>query len=60
MGDSIEIKKVDVDDNMDLAMKYGVQVVPTLVIEKSGKIEHRLEGVTPADTLESLLKALID
>lgn len=60
MGDSIEIKKVDVDQNMDIATKYGIQVVPTLVIEKSGKIEHRLEGVTPAETLESLLKPLID
>ena len=59
MGDSIEIKKVDVDESMDLAMKYGIQVVPTLVIEKSGKIEHRLEGVTPAETLESLLKPLL-
>jgi len=60
MGDSIDIQKVDVDQNMDIATKYGIQVVPTLVIEKSGKIEHRLEGVTPAETLESLLKSLID
>ncbi|MBP2132803.1 thioredoxin 1 [Methanomicrobium sp. W14] len=59
MGDSVEIKKIDVDSNMQLAMKYGIQVVPTIIIEKDGKIEHRLEGVTPADTLQALLNPLL-
>ena len=60
MGDSVEIKKIDVDSNMEMAVKYGIQVVPTIIIEKDGKIEHRLEGVTPADTLQSLITPLID
>ncbi|WOF16064.1 thioredoxin [Methanoplanus sp. FWC-SCC4] len=60
MGDSIEIKKIDVDESMDAAVKYGIQVVPTLIIEKDGKVEHRLEGVTPADTLQSLILPLLD
>ncbi|MDD4126733.1 MAG: thioredoxin [Methanomicrobium sp.] len=60
MGDSVEIKKIDVDTNMDLATKYGIQVVPTIIIEKDGKIEQRLEGVTPADTLQSLILPLIN
>jgi len=60
MGDSVEIKKIDVDSNMEVAMKYGIQVVPTIIIEKDGKIEHRLEGVTPADTLQGLILPLID
>ncbi len=36
MGDAVEIKKIDVDDNHDLAQKYGIMVVPTLIIEKDG------------------------
>ena len=60
MGDSVEIKKIDVDSNMELAMKYGIQVVPTIIIEKDGKIEQRLEGVTPADTLQSLILPLLE
>ncbi|UUX92945.1 thioredoxin [Methanoplanus endosymbiosus] len=59
MGDSVEIKKIDVDQNMELAVKYGIQVVPTLVIEKDGKVEHRLEGVTPLETLKAFLEKLI-
>ncbi len=59
-GDAIEIKEIDVDQNMEMAMKYGIQVVPTLIIEKDGKMEKRLEGVTPASSLESMIRPLLD
>ncbi len=49
MGEKIEIRKLDVDQNMDLANKYGIRVVPTLLIEKDGKVMRTLEGVTSAD-----------
>jgi thioredoxin 1 len=60
MGDTIEIKKVDVDQNMELANKYGIRVVPTLIIEKDGKVVRTLEGVTGADALASMLKPLVE
>jgi len=59
MGDSFELKKIDVDQNMDLAQKYGIQVVPTLIIEKDGKVIQSLEGVTSAEALEGYLKPLL-
>ncbi|MDU9376873.1 Thioredoxin-like protein [Methanocorpusculaceae archaeon Sp1] len=59
MGDKVDVKKVDVDQYPDLANKYQISVVPTLVIEKDGKMVHRLEGVTDAARLESLLKPLL-
>jgi thioredoxin 1 len=59
MGDVIEIKEVDVDQHMDLAEKYRIRVVPTLIIEKDGKIVKSMEGVTDAATLENLLKPLV-
>jgi thioredoxin 1 len=60
MGDSVEIKKIDIDQHMDLAEKYGIRVVPTLVIEKDGKVVQSMEGVTDLSTLEKLLKPLVD
>ncbi|MDK2974661.1 MAG: thioredoxin 1 [Methanofollis sp.] len=60
LGDDVEIKKVDVDENMEAATKYGIRVVPTLIIEKDGIVMHKLEGVTRADTLEQILRPLID
>ncbi|HTY15982.1 MAG TPA: thioredoxin [Methanoregulaceae archaeon] len=60
MGDAIDLRKIDVDQHMDLAQKYGIQVVPTLIVEKDGKVIRTFEGVTSAETLESLLKTLVD
>jgi len=59
MGDAVEIRKIDVDEHMDLAEKYSIRVVPTLVIEKDGRIVQQMEGVTDAATLEKLLKPLV-
>lgn len=60
MGEKIEIRKIDVDQHMDLANKYGIRVVPTLIIEKDGKVVRTLEGVTSADSLESMLRPLVE
>ena len=59
MGDLVEFRKVDVDQNVDLAEKYGIQVVPTLIIEMDGKVVRTMEGVTDAATLEKLLQPLV-
>jgi thioredoxin 1 len=59
MGETVEIRKVDVDQEMELAGKYSIRVVPTLVIEKDGKIVRTLEGVTDAATLEKILTPLV-
>lgn len=57
--DQVEFKIVDVDQNRDLARKYAIQAVPTLVIEKDGQVLKRFTGVTSADVLSSeLQKAL--
>ena len=60
MGDAVEIKKVDIDQHMDLAEKYGIRVVPTLISEKDGKVMQSMEGVTDLSTLEKLLKPLVE
>ena len=39
------IAKIDVDQMPELAIKYGVEVVPTMVIFKDGKVMKTMEGV---------------
>jgi thioredoxin 1 len=57
--DQVEFKVIDVDQNRDLAKKYSIQAVPTLVIEKDDQVLKRFTGVTSADVLSSeLQKAL--
>ena len=60
MGDQVEVKKINVDDNMDLANKYRIYVVPTLIIEKDQKEVRRIEGLTDASSLEAAIKPLVE
>lgn len=39
-----DIYKIDIDEEMELAIKYGVEVVPTMIIFKDGNQVGRLEG----------------
>ncbi|MCM1987807.1 thioredoxin family protein [Methanococcoides seepicolus] len=59
LGDKVEFKMVDVDQNNALAGKYGISAVPTLIIEKDGEVVKRYTGVTSADVLRVELNALI-
>lgn len=56
MDGAVTIGKVDVDDNPELANRFGVSSIPTLVILKNGEVAEKRVGVTDAATLESLLK----
>lgn len=45
LGDNVRIIKIDVDQNMDLAQKYGIHGIPTLMIFKQGEAKYRQSGV---------------
>jgi len=55
-GDKVEFKKIDVDENDELAKKYAIHAVPTLIIEKDGKIFKKYIGVTSLNELEKAIK----
>jgi len=60
MGDQVEVRKINVDDHMEMANKYRIYVVPTLVIEKDEREIRRIEGLTDASSLEALIKPLVE
>ena len=43
--DSCEIVKVDVDEAMDIARKYGIMSVPTMILFKNGEEADRATGL---------------
>jgi thioredoxin 1 len=38
MADKLEIAKVNVDDNQEIAVRYGIMSIPTLILFKNGNI----------------------
>lgn len=56
IGDAASIIKIDVDKNPQVAARYQIRGVPTLIIFKGGAIKWRQSGVFPAGELERLLK----
>lgn len=50
--DKVEFRKINVDNDNELANKYFIRAVPTLIIEKDGKIFKKYVGVTSLKELE--------
>ena len=55
VDDSTKIFKVDVDENVALAGRYGIRSIPTLLIFKDGKLADTLVGVTRKEALKGAL-----
>ena len=49
------VGKLDVDQEMELAQKYQVMSIPTLIVFKNGEEAARLVGLTPKEKLKELL-----
>ena len=54
--DDILVGKVNVDSEPELAEKFGVFSIPTLVILKDGEVAHQSAGVRPKAQILALLE----
>lgn len=53
--DEVQVCKVNVDDEVDLALKYKVMSIPTFIVFKDGQEAGKLIGAQSQKTLEELL-----
>lgn len=53
------ICKVNTDDEKDLAAKYGIRSIPTILFMKNGEVIDQVIGAATKDVLESKLNALL-
>lgn len=51
------IGKLNVDENGDIAMNYGVRSIPTLLVFKGGQVVDKIVGAVPKSNLTSKLEA---
>ena len=52
----ISVCKVNVDDQPELAMAFGIESIPTLVVIKGGKAVNKSLGVIPKEKIAELVK----
>ncbi len=58
IGDTAKSTKVDVMEQRDLGMKFGITAVPTLIFMKDGEIKKTQKGMMGKDAIINELKAL--
>jgi thioredoxin 1 len=56
-GDKIGVAKLNTDENQELAMRYSIFSIPTLILFKDGREATRLVGYMPQPVIEERLRA---
>jgi len=52
---SLKVTKMDVDNNPDTAMKFGIRSIPTMLVFKGGEVVDQIIGAVPKSMIESKL-----
>lgn len=55
----VVIGKVNVDDNPEVSMKYGIRSIPTVLILKDGQVVDKQVGVTSKKVLTDKIEAYL-
>lgn len=58
-ADRAIIGKVDIEESEDLAMKFGVRNIPTVLYIKNGEVVDKQVGAAPRPVLEGKLTAIL-
>lgn len=52
----VKVGKVNVDEQPNLASKYGIASIPTVIVFKNGKPEKTLVGLRSKNEIENMIK----
>ena len=58
-ADKLSVAKVNTDENQQLAMRYSIFSIPTLIVFKDGREASRLVGYMPQEAMEERLREYI-
>ena len=50
------VGKLNVDENEEIAMRYGVMTIPTLIVFKNGEVVKKTVGLQPREEVEQMLR----
>ena len=55
----VKFGKLDVDQHGEVAGRFGINSIPTLLFFNNGNVVDRVIGAVPAATIESMLKKIL-
>ena len=55
----VKFYKLNVDNTRDIAVRYGIMSIPTLLIFKEGKVVDQIIGAVPAEMIKEKLDAIL-
>ena len=58
-ADKLSVAKVNTDENQQLAMRYSIFSIPTLIVFKDGREAARVVGFMPQEAMEERLRDYI-
>jgi thioredoxin 1 len=56
----LKVLKVDVDQEQNLAIRYGIMSIPTLLLFKGGKVVDQIVGALPRHVIEERVRRHLD
>ncbi len=56
LGEAVKVGKVNSDENIELAEKYSIMSIPTIMIFKNGNLDKTFVGVTDKSTIIEAVK----
>ncbi len=57
VSDKVKIVKVDVDEDENLARKFGIMSIPTLILFENGKLYKKHVGIWQKEDLQELIES---
>lgn len=55
----VKVGKLNVDQNQNTAMQYGVRSIPTLLIMKNGEVVSQIVGAVPKENITKALDEIL-
>lgn len=55
-NNNVKVCKVNVDNEQELAIKYGVMSIPTLLLFENGKLVNKSIGLVSKEKIENMIK----
>jgi thioredoxin 1 len=55
MGETMTVAKVDITENQDIAVEYGVRNIPTMLFFRNGEIVDKQVGAMPKSAIQDVI-----